>query len=161
MTPDPIKLADRSNRIWIRHEPLANQKRPVAGGREPFEILARLETALADGDDIAWDSGGQPIRRVDVHLQRAQIPVVDADDPGTGINSTSQLGLVVHLDKGRQTQVGRARLKPCESRLVKRRDNQQHGVRASRPRLEQLIFVDDEVLAQKRGSTRRCGPRAE
>ena len=36
-------------------------------------------------------------------------------------------------------------------------DDQQHGVRAGRPRLQQLVLVDHEVLAQQRQVARGAG----
>jgi hypothetical protein len=61
----------------------------------------------------------------------------------------------MHLDEGRKAHVRRSRMKPGESRMVERGDDQQDRVGAGCPRLEQLIFIDDEVLAQER--ERHCG----
>ena len=74
----------------------------------------------------------------------------------TAVDGARQLVLVVHLDEGREPQLPRALLQAHEIGLLQRRDDQQDGVRAVRTRLEQLVLVDDEVLAQERQAPRRA-----
>ena len=58
---------------------------------------------------------------------------------------------VVDLDERGQAQCAAASdAARRSSRVGERRDDQQHGVGAVRARLEQLILVDDEVLAEQR-----------
>ena len=52
--PDAALRSDRAmapRRIGIGHEPLADQERAIAGRRQPLEVVARLQAALADADD--------------------------------------------------------------------------------------------------------------
>ena len=141
---------DRGRRIGIGHEPLADQERAVAGRRQPLQVGPRLQSALAHRHDAVRHLRRQPVGRRDVHLQRAQIAVVDADHAGAAADGARQLLAVVHLDQRRQPQLPGTRLQRLERRLIERGDDQQHGVGPRGTRLEQLVLVHHEVLAQQR-----------
>ena len=49
-----------------------------------------------------------------------------------------------------ETQLQRLVAKANQLRLIQRRNDQQHAVGAQRARLEQLVVVDHEILAQHR-----------
>ena len=54
------------------------------------------------------------------------------------------------LDEHGQPQRASRAMQSRQRRVVERADDEQHGVGAGQARLEQLVFVDDEILAQHR-----------
>src|SRR5688572_11021097 len=95
----------RSCWIGVGHEAFADQKRAVAGSSQPFEIRARRQAALAHADGLLRNPAGQPVRAIDVHLQRSQVPVVDANETGSAVDGPGQLVLVVHFDQRREPEI--------------------------------------------------------
>src|SRR6185437_1801600 len=89
----------------------------------------------------------------------AQIAIVDADERGLERERALQLGPVVHLDQHVHAIVERARLERCKTGVFEGGDDQQDGVCAQSARLGDLIFVDDELLAQRR--QRACVARLD
>ena len=57
---------------------------------------------------------------------------------------------VVHFDQARQVQFSRQDLQVDQLARLQALGNQQHRVGARRPRLVNLVRIDDEVLAQDR-----------
>ena len=98
-------------RIRLRHEPLADQERAIAERVEPHEIGGGVQPALADGDHVRRHLRDQRLRRVDVDLERPQVPIVHADDARAGIEGDRQLVGVVHLDERVEPERRRAREK--------------------------------------------------
>ena len=91
-------------------------------------------------------------------FERAQVPVVDADQRRVEQKRAVELSRVVHLDQHRHPERTRTRLEVGELRIVQRRDDQQDGIGAHRARFRDLVIVDDEILAQRgktAGATRR------
>ena len=91
------------------------------------------------------------LRRVHVHLERPQIPIVHADDLRAGVERRSPAR---RRCAPRRARRGRARppVRPAcfSSAGVSAATISSTRVGAGRPRLEQLILGDDEVLAQQR-----------
>src|SRR6185295_12643598 len=75
------------------------------------------------------------------------------------VDRASQLLVIVYLDKRRESQLPRPSLQAHEILLLECRDDQQRRISADRSRLEQLILVNDEVLAEerKRDCLTHCG----
>src|SRR5262249_22993405 len=90
-----------------------------------------------------------------VNGQRAEISIVDAHEIGAGINRSHQLTIVVDLDQCVESETSRRPQKPDEFVLVERRDDQQHRISTGSPRLDELVFGDDEILSEER-SRNRC-----
>ena len=65
--------------------------------------------------------------------ERAQVALVDPDQPRPGRQGPVELGLVVHLDQGGQAElVGQCR-EPAQLVVVERGHDQQHGVGPHEP----------------------------
>ena len=72
------------------------------------------------------------------------------------LSARSSSARVVHLDQHVHAVVERAGLERREPGVVERGDDQQDRVGAERARLRDLVFVDDEFLAQRRQRARRA-----
>jgi len=106
---------------------------------------------------IAWRS----VRvRATSTLKSRQVAVVDPDDLGLERKGALELARVVHLDEHVETECACGFVEGGEVGVGDRCDDQQCRVGAGEPGLEQLVAVDDEVLAQNRQSWSRRGPRA-
>ena len=94
------------------------------------------------------------MRSVDrkVDGQRAQVAVVDADEPGTGGLRAVELDLVVHLDQGVEPASPALAEQVTQFIVAQCGDDQQDGRGSAVGRLPDLIGIDDEVLAQHRHS---------
>ena len=79
-----------------------------------------------------------------------EVSIVDADQAGVDGQGSFQLGLVVHLDQCRQPGPGGQAMQMGKLLVLEAGDDKQDGVRAVLDRLEQLPFVDHEILAQQR-----------
>ena len=122
----------------------------VAGGPQRDQIRAAAQPALGHGDDRLRHLGNQRMRRIQVYRQRAQIPVVHADDAGFRRQGSRQLGPIVYLHQHRQTILRRRAQQPAQLIVGQGGHDQQRCVGAGRARLDQLIARHDEVLAQER-----------
>ena len=136
--------------MGLRHEPLAYQERPVAQPPEPLHVVRALEPAFADRDDRRRNAGDQRFRGGGADFERPQIAVVDADDPGAGVERNLELGGVMDLDEHVELERGRMIVQHFQFDRPERADDQQHRVGSGRFRLQQLVFRDDEVLSQDR-----------
>jgi hypothetical protein len=134
--------------------------------QKPPSSSARPQPALAHGDDVGRQPGGDFVRGTSrrrtssVRRFRLLTPTMRAP-AGEG---ALQLCFVVHLDQRGQPErpAAPAARVPASSSA---RHDQQHRIGAGRPRFEQLVLVDDEVLPQQghrhRGRTaERCSERA-
>ena len=114
------------------------------------EIVGGRQAALAHGDDVIGNPGDQIVRRLNVHVERAEIPVVDADDARAAVERDGELSLVVHLDEHIEPVADGVVVQHFELDRSQRGDDQQHGVGAGRFRFQQLVLRHDEVLSQHR-----------
>src|SRR5262249_44775835 len=85
-----------------------------------------------------------------IDLQRAQVPVVDADDLRPGLDGDLGVLLVVDLHQGLEAEVGGRLEQLAEPVVLQRGDDEQHRVGSGGPGLEELVLVQNEVLAQER-----------
>ena len=108
----------------------------------------------------AGTSGASRAERVGVDLERLEVAGVDADQLGAERDRALGLGLVVDLDQHGQPQLAGGVVEAAQLVVGQRGDDQQRQVGAGRPRLEQLVVGDDEVLAQQRVRRPRPAPRA-
>ena len=89
-------------------------------------------------------------RRVAVDFERVQVPLVDTDQRGPGVEGPRQLVLVVHLDQGVEGERAGQRLGTAELAVVERGGDEQDGVGTHRPGVADVEGADGEVLAQYR-----------
>ena len=76
--------------------------------------------------------------------------VVDADHVDADLQRNLDVLFVVDLDEGVEVERLRFEVKLCELVRVQRGDDQEHGVGSEDRRFDQLVGVDDEVLAKDR-----------
>ena len=97
---------------------------------------------------------GKPARKIDRDVERnlegAQVAVIDADQSGAGIQGALQFWFIMHFDQRLHPQPFRFHAQAFQRGRVQERGNQQYGVRSRVTRLEDLIGIDDEILAQQR-----------
>src|SRR6202035_4077996 len=82
------------------HERLSHQDRVRTRFIDPPRVLRIVDPALGHHDDAWWNQLAQPFRQIEVNLEGAQVAVVYADQPGTGLERDRGLLLVVHLHEG-------------------------------------------------------------
>ena len=87
--------------------------------------------------------------------KRAQVAVVDPQQGGVHVKRDLEFVGVVHLDQHIQAQLKRASLQVSQTRGLECRHDQQDTVRTHRTGGDDLIGIDDKVLAQH--GQRACG----
>ena len=106
------------------------------------------DAALTDQQTPGGTSDASSDRRLQRHLEGAQIAVVDPDDGRLDGERSVQLLAVVHFEKHVQAQRvshgGQARKTPVGEQA----GDEKYGRSAEDPGLVYLILVDDEVLAK-------------
>ncbi len=114
------------------------------------DVALRQNAAFAD-DQLADGNAGQEIDRgPQRHGEAAQVAVIDADQRSLELEGAVQLGPVVYLHQHVHAVVERACLESRKAGVFQRGDDQEDRIGAERARLRDLIFVDDEFLAQRR-----------
>ena len=83
-------------------------------------------------------------------VEAAQIPVVDADQAAIERYRAVEFIAVVDFDEHIEADFGGAIGKLAQLRIGQRRHDEQDAVGAREPRFENLVAVDDEILAQQR-----------
>ena len=140
----------RRARVAAGHQALAAEHGVGAPAGVGEQVARAADAGLGHPQHVAGQAGGDAAEHRPVDLEGVQVAGVDPDDTGSGLQRAVGLLLGVHLDQRRHAQ----RLDPVEQRaqdvLLQRRDDEQHEVRAVRPRLVHLVGADDEVLAQDR-----------
>jgi hypothetical protein len=146
---------DRRARVGGGHDRLPHQHRIGALRDGPADVVGPVDPGLRHGERTLGQLGSQAPEGVRVELEGPQVARVDTDEGRPDAVTRRHLAGVVHLDErieaGRQHRV----VQPGEGRLVERRDDQQHPGGAGRACLPDLVWVDDEVLAQRRDTERR------
>ena len=109
--------------------------------------------------------GSSAERRLQRDLERAQVAVVDAEQRRPQAQRAVEFAAVVHFHQHRQAERQRGGLQVRQLRIVEAGGDQQDAVGPQRTRLDDLVFVDHEILAQHRqraGGTRllQVGGRA-
>src|SRR6476646_10344508 len=86
-------------RIGGTHERLADEKRVHAVPTHLRYVALRDDATFGDDDAIGWNARQEPDRRVQRHVERTQVAVVDADQWRRELERAVELGGVVHLDQ--------------------------------------------------------------
>ena len=148
---------DRRLHVFGAHQGLADQEAVDAGAGHAGQVGRRVESALADENAPGRHHGGQPFRGRQIHLEGPQVPVVDADEPGVQAERPIQFRLVVDLDEDIHAELLRRVHKFHRPAVVHRRHDEQNTVGAEDPRLDDLVGIQHEILAQDRQDDRRPG----
>ncbi len=109
-----------------------------------------MQPALGHDQTLGRDLWREPLGGREIDLQRLEIAVVDADQPGLQAQRPLELGAIMHLDEYVHPQrPGEARQLPRPA-VLERGHDQEHAVGAERAAFDHLIGLEDEVLAQAR-----------
>src|SRR5438874_2844180 len=142
--------ARRRRNIRLPHQALADQEGRNADRGERLEIGGAGNSALADGDAVARDFWRQQAAGRQRGVERLEVAVVDADQPRAPPQRALKFALIVDFEQhvhavveGRVLEVGR-------DLVVDRRHDDQDAVGAPRARLDHLVDVIHEILAQHR-----------
>ena len=136
--------------IGLTHQGLADQKAACARSGEAVEILGPSDAAFRDDETVGRDFGCQPLGRGEIAPQRLQVAVVDADHPHSEPQGAIELGLVMDFGQNFETELGRRCRELGRHRVRQRRHDQQHAIGADMAAFEDLVRVENEILAQHR-----------
>ena len=117
------------------------------------------DPGLSDRDDLVAKDRADPGKGRPVDIEGLEVAGVDPDDAGPGVQSAAGLLRVVDLDQRGHPQAVHLAEQAGQGRLVERGDDEQDEVGAVGSRLEHLVGVDDEVLAQHRDVDRGADGR--
>ena len=94
--------------------------------------------------------------------QGLQVAVVDADHSHTELQGAIQLGPVVHFHEHVEAELGGGRRQLVRHRIGQRRHDQQDAIGPDPAAFDDLIRVEDEILAQDRqpAPPARAAPRS-
>lgn len=92
-------------------------------------------------------------------LERPQIAVVDTDEARSQFQGALKLGRIMRLDEHVHAMLVRGGLQLNGKPVRHRRHDDQDCIGTPRPRLEDLIRIDDEALSH--GGKRAGGPRCD
>ena len=145
---------DGRHRVAVLDQGLADQHRAGAVGGVAGDVGGPGDPGLGDEHPVGRHQGRQLGERGLVDVEGLEVAGVDADQLGAQRDRTLGLGLVVHLDQHGQAELAGLVVQPAQVVVGQRRDDEQHEVGAGRAALEELVALDDEVLAQQRGLDR-------
>ncbi len=147
--------ADRGCRVARTDERLTDEC-AIEAERPPAGHDRRLPNArFGDDQAVVGDELAQAARTVDVHLERAEVAVVEADQPGLRLERPIELAGIVDLDerleadRERLVHQFRELLRPMEDR------QQQDEIRTGGAKRGELDRLHHEVLGEHRDGNRR------
>src|SRR5574337_374973 len=143
--------------VPLAHQRFADEKRLDARSGKPLAIGVIGDAALRDDDLAGRDMRLQPFTNVERDFKRAKIAIVDADETALERERPLTLAFVVGLDQDVEPEIVRGLVEGLGRLVVDRRHDDEDAVRAPGARLEHLIGIEHEILAQdgKRGRLTR------
>ena len=105
--------------------------------------------------DVTGDRRPHAHRPVVVHLERDEVALVHADQPGTPVEGPLEFGLVVHLHERIHAQVGCEGQAIPEEGILEDGGDEQDAIGSHQARITHVAQIDGEILAQHR---ERTGP---
>src|SRR5690606_20246752 len=130
------------------HEALADEYRVHALRGEQLHVASHEDARFRDEGDLSRHQPPQAEGRVERDLEGAQVPVVDADQRRTRAQRGLRLALVVYLGERREAKLAAQRDQVAQPCLLEAGGDQQVGARAEELRLEDLVGLGEEILAQ-------------
>ena len=112
------------------------------------------DAGLGDDEPVVGDELAQPGRHLGIDLERAQVPVVQADDPRTARDGGRHLVGIVGLDERLEADLERALDQSRERLGVVEAGQEQDEVRPGRAEHRELDLLDDELLGEDRHADR-------
>ena len=107
-----------------------------------------MNSALSHAKTIRRDLLDEAKRRREIDVESAKIAAVDADQVAARIQGAFQFIFCMGLAQNIQIVSVPLLGQHLQLWILKRRDNQQDGIRPMRPRLKNLRSINDEVFAQ-------------
>jgi len=151
----PAQRRQLLGRVCGAHERRAHEH---GVGVQPDDVGQAGDARLAHHQAVGGNQRLESQRGLQIHLKIAQIPVVDPDDGRVGGQGFFQLRLGVHLHQAIHAKTGGDADETPQVRRRQQRGDEEHGVGAQRPRLQNLGLVNDEILAQHRQHRDRLHP---
>ncbi len=137
--------------------PISTALTPAASRRSTS--CAGADAALRDQTAIRRQRAGQIDCVIEARDERAQVAIVDADDLRPRIEHARQVLAVVQLDQRLHAQLVDLSQQRRQLLPVQNLRDQEHRIRPGHTRLDDLIPIDDEVLAQQRRRDRLTNRR--
>ncbi len=155
-SPRSCSTARPMSAARMRVSPTSMAGTPAASRR--LDVGAGPDAALGDEDDVGGDLVAEADRQVEVGDEPVQVAVVDADEVGPRGQDAGQVARVVELDQGGHPPPPRQGQERRQLRIVEDLGDQEDGIGAGHPGLDDLVLVDQEVLAEDRDRHRRPDP---
>src|SRR5262249_1658220 len=114
---------------------------------ETLHVVGRLDAALAHEDDLGRDRAGDSARRLEVHVERREVAVVDPDHGRSRLEGERDLALVADLDERSEAERARRSEQAAqEAPFLEEADDEEGCIRSRGARLDELVAVENEVL---------------
>ena len=152
--------AGRRGHIRLAHQGFADKETARAGGGQAVEICGSADPAFGDDDAVRRHFRRQGFGGAQIGFERLQVAVVDADQPHRKAQGAVELGAVMDFGEHIETELGGGRRQLSGRCIGQRRHDQQDAVGPDAPAFQDLIRVEDEILAQHR-QTDRLARRGE
>src|SRR5688572_27352049 len=145
----PRQLLQQPFRRRCRGKRCSHQDRISPGISRPYHIRLPAHPALDHGHAVCRNPPHDLEGRIHVDGKRIEIPTVDADDGGTGVQRGAQLPLGVDLNQRLQSQLRRVTKQGLQPG-TQHTDDEQDRRRSCGPGLQDLDFIQHEILEQHR-----------
>lgn len=140
--------------VSLPHQRLADEERVEACVTQAADVLCGLNAALGDMHSFFGKLLGEAQGCLKAYSEGPQIPVVHAVGIAAQIADTPQLFRCMDFAKHIQLLLVGKGGQPRQIRVRQSGDNQQDRICAVRASLDDLVLVEDEVLAQARDMRR-------
>jgi len=117
---------------------------------DPADLFDTIDAAFAHYERAGGHERRQTLGRCQVDCEGFEIAIIDADQLRARGDGARQFFLRVHLDQRIQRQGGCLPAELAQQGWVEQGRDKQHGVGAVALRLDNLVGVEHEILAQQR-----------
>ena len=118
-----------------------------------------MDAAFADEGDVGGDLGFELEGVVEAGGEGAEVAVVDADEGCATIEDAREVGGVVEFDEGLHAEGFRDGAEVVELGIAEDFGDEQDAIGTRDAGFEDLVGVDDEILAEERDSDRGADAR--
>ena len=149
------KRGEEHSGIRRFHEGFADENGVGAGGTDAGGIGGGVDTAFADGSHMGREKRNETLAQAEVRLERGEVAIVDADDPGPVGECAGKLGRGVNLDERVQAGGGGGDGQRRDLLVGQSTDDNEDRAGAGGAGLKYLHGVDEEILTDA-GTGGRC-----
>jgi hypothetical protein len=139
--------AHGSREVALPHQRRPNEK-CVDLGAKGADILMVPDPGFTDDKAVGRYPRGEASRHSEIDREGPQVPIVDSDDGSIEPKCPVEFVIGMDLSQGLDTGIGGGRATLLEGRIIEGRKHQEHRVRSGDSRLEHLIGVHHEILAE-------------